>query len=366
VLTPTRTAPVTDLFSHATTESPRWAPLPLTPADLARQVRDVVADLPRFLTAPLLRGWHLHWGASPVEVADGMPGDDLFPRAQYRSTRAITIAAPPEDVWPWLAQVGCLRAGWYADDLLDDLAHPSAREIIPALQDLQVGDWLPMAPTPSATSAFVVDSFEAPRWMVWRTPSSTWAWRLVPQPDGRTRLITRLHAVYDWRRVSTVLWMPLMEFGDFPMMRRMLRGLRERAEAEHRRRVPPPVDVRRLALIRSVHTAAWFSIEFCVGYLLWSSATGRSDRRAAGAAAVVAGECLVFAADGFRCPMTGLAERAGATSGSVTDIYLPQWFARNLPAIHLPLLVLIVGLNGRTLRRRRAARQSAPTRPGRR
>jgi hypothetical protein len=151
--------------------------------------------------------------------------------------------------------------------------------------------------------------------------------------------------------------MPLMELGDFPMMRRMLRGIRERAEAEHRRRVPPPLDARRLALIRGAHTAAWFSIEFCVGYLLWSGATGRSDRRAAGAAAVVAGECLVFAADGFRCPMTGLAEAAGATSGSVTDIYLPAWFARNLPAIHLPLLVLIGWLHGRTLRRRRGRRR---------
>ena len=69
------------------------------------------------------------------------------------------------------------------------------------------------------------------------------------------------------------------------------------------------------------------------------------------AAAVVAAECLVFAADGFRCPMTGLAEAAGATSGSVTDIYLPNWFAKNLPAIHVPLLVLIGWLHGRTLRR---------------
>jgi hypothetical protein len=66
-----------------------WAPSPPTPA-----------DLPRFLTAPLLRSWHLTWGADDAEVADPMPGDDLFPRAQYRSTRAITIAAPPDEVWP--------------------------------------------------------------------------------------------------------------------------------------------------------------------------------------------------------------------------------------------------------------------------
>jgi hypothetical protein len=349
---PARTDPVPDPPARTTTEP--WAPSPPTPAELARQVRDVVADLPRFLTAPLLRNWHLHWGADPAEIADPMPGDDLFPRAQYRSTRAITIAAPPDEVWPWLVQVGCLRAGWYSDDLLDDLARPSARVIVPALQDLHVGMRVPMAPTPSETSSFAIDGFEAPRWMLWRTPSSSWAWRLVPLPDGGTRLVTRLHAVYDWHRASSVVWVPLMEFGDFPMMRRMLRGIRERAQAEHRRRVPPPVDARRLALIRGVHTAAWFSIESCVGYLLWSGATGRSDRRAGLAAAVVAGECLVFTADGFRCPMTGLAEAAGAASGSVTDIYLPAWFARNLPAVHLPLLVAIGWLHGRTLRRGRS------------
>jgi hypothetical protein len=335
----------------APTAGGAWTPPSPTPADLARQVRDVLADLPRFLTAPLLRNRHLHWGADPAEVAAPMPGDDLFPRAGYRSTRAISIAAPPSEVWPWLVQVGCLRAGWYADDLLDDLAHPSAREVVPALQDLHVGMWLPMAPTPSETTAFVVDGFEQPRWMLWRTASSSWAWRLTPLPDGGTRLVTRLHAVYDWHRVGTALRVPLLELGDFPMMRRMLRGIRERAEAEHRRLVPLPIDAPRLALIRGLHTAAWFSIEACVGYLLWSGATGRTDRRAGLAAGVVAGECLVFVGDGFRCPMTDLAEAAGATSGSVTDIYLPAWFARNLPVIHLPLLVLIGWLHGRTLRR---------------
>jgi hypothetical protein len=331
-------------------EGSGWTPRRPTAADLARQLRDVVADLPRFLAAPLLRTWHGTWGATPAEVRAAMPGDDLVPDAQYRCTRAITVAAAPEEVWPWLTQVGCLRAGWYADDLLDNLARPSAREIVPELQGLSVGRWLPMAPTPSAATAFVVDSFSAPQWMVWRTPTSTWAWRLTPLADGRTRLITRLHTRYDWRRpASAALGVLLMEVGDWPMMRRMLRGVRERAEAEHRRRTLLPPDPRRLALIRAVHTAAWASVEFCVGFLLWSGARGRSDRRAAAAAAVVAGECAVFAADGFRCPLTGLAERAGAASGSVTDIYLPRWFAGNLPLIHLPLLVAIGWLHRRAL-----------------
>jgi hypothetical protein len=69
---------------------------------------------------------------------------------------------------------------------------------------------------------------------------------------------------------------------------------------------------------------------------------------------VVAGECLVFAGNGFRCPLTGLAEAAGAERGSVTDIYLPRWFARNLPAIHVPLLILLAWLHWRNRRVTRA------------
>jgi hypothetical protein len=128
---------------------------------------------------------------------------------------------------------------------------------------------------------------------------------------------------------------------------------------------PPPVNSRQLVLIRVAHTAAWLAIESCVGYLLWSGATGRSDRRAAAATVVVAGECLVFAANGFRCPLTRLAEAAGAASRSVTDTYLPTWLARNLPAIHVPLLLLIGWLHGRTLRRRRTSRRPAATGPQR-
>src|SRR4051812_44783260 len=90
----------------------------ITVPDLVRQVRDVLADLPLFVIAPLRRRRHRTWGATPEEIAATMPGDELFPRAQYRSTRAITIAAAPEEVWPWLVQVGYRRGGWYANDLL--------------------------------------------------------------------------------------------------------------------------------------------------------------------------------------------------------------------------------------------------------
>jgi hypothetical protein len=86
-------------------------------------------------------------------------------------------------------------------------------------------------------------------------------------------------------------------------------------------------------------------------YVLYAGLANRTDRRAAIAAAVIAAESLVFAANGFRCPLTDVAESLGAEHGSVTDIYLPARFARNLPAIHVPLLALALFLHGRNIRR---------------
>ena len=201
-----------------------------TTRELAHEVRTVAADLPLLLTAPLYRSWHLRWGATPEEVAGSLPGDEWLPAAQYRTTRAITIDAPPERVWPWLVQVGCLKAGFYSNDLLDNLAHPSARRIIPELQELRVGQWVSMSPTPSETTAFKVDSFEVNRWLLWRKSDSTWVWSLTELPGGRTRLVTRVHAARDWTKPALALaGVVLMEFGDFAMMRRMLLGIRSRA-----------------------------------------------------------------------------------------------------------------------------------------
>jgi hypothetical protein len=214
--------------------TPHWSPPPVG-AGLVGQVRDVVDDLPRFVGAPLQRRWHQTWGATAAEVAAEMPGDRLLPRAHYRCTRAITIGAEPEEVWPWLVQVGVLRGGWYADDLLDNFARPSVRRVVPELQDQHVGQWLPMVPRPSERTAFVVDSFDRPFWLLWRSPNRTFAWRLTPLAGGRTRLITRLQTVYEWRRPLVLGTVMLMELGDYPMMRRMLIGIRERAEAEHAR-----------------------------------------------------------------------------------------------------------------------------------
>ena len=95
---------------------------------LVQELRDVLADLPRFLAAPLVRRRHLRWGATDEEVAATILGDDRISEPDYVSTRALTIAAPPEQVWPWLAQVGRGRAGFYSDDLLDNGAVPSAQD----------------------------------------------------------------------------------------------------------------------------------------------------------------------------------------------------------------------------------------------
>jgi hypothetical protein len=108
-----------------------------------------------------------------------------------------------------------------------------------------------------------------------------------------------------------------------------------------------------LRAVKAIHTLAWFSIEACMGYVLYAGFARRSDRRAGIAAGVVATESLIFAGNGFRCPLTQVAERLGAERGSVTDIYLPRWFARNLPALHVPLISLAGYLHARNIRARR-------------
>jgi hypothetical protein len=206
-----------------------------TPPELLAETWHVAQDLPVFLTSPLYRSWHLRWGATAVEAAAPLPGDALVPAAQYRSTRAITIAAPPGQVWPWLVQAGCLRAGFYSNDLLDNLARPSATTLIPALQHLEVGQLIPMSPpdTASERTAFKVHSFKVNQWLLWSKPDSTWAWSLTPTSTGGTRLVTRIRALYDWQHpLAGLTALVLMEFGDFAMLRRMLRGIKARAEAQ--------------------------------------------------------------------------------------------------------------------------------------
>lgn len=177
----------------------------------------------------VLRPWQLGWGSTGEERWRQLPGDDLVEKPTFAATRAITICATPGDIWPWLAQVGVNRAGWYSYDWLDNLGRPSAREVIPELVDIKVGDVMPMSP--DGNHGILVHALDPPHTMIWGTPGDTsWAWVLNPRPDGGTRVITRVRSRYRWLS-PTIVFSMLLEFVDIWMMRRMLLNLRERVEA---------------------------------------------------------------------------------------------------------------------------------------
>ena len=178
----------------------------------------------------VFRPWHQRWGATEDEVAAALPGDDLLPVAEFHPTRAITIAARPDEVWPWIVQIGYGKAGFYAYDLLDNLGRPSAERVIPELQDPQVGDWIAMSPTVTDATAFRVTAFERNRWMLWSKPDSTWSWVLRPIDGEHTRLVCRIKAKYLWTKPIVLVSLVLLEFGDFFMNRRELLGIKRRSE----------------------------------------------------------------------------------------------------------------------------------------
>ncbi|MDB5076930.1 MAG: hypothetical protein JWO42_3109 [Chloroflexi bacterium] len=183
----------------------------------------------------LIRPWQLRWGATDDEVARPLPGDDHVPQPTFNATRAVTITARPEAIWPWLIQIGVGRAGWYSYDWLDNLGRRSAARIVPAFQHLAVGDLIPISPNGKAGQW--VKAFEPNRWMLWgdEAGDSTWYWGLEPLDEQQTRLITRVRMHYRWAS-PLLLFNPLVEFTDIVMMRKCLLGIKWRAEAA----APPP------------------------------------------------------------------------------------------------------------------------------
>ena len=115
----------------------------------------------------------------------------------------------------------------------------------------------------------------------------------------------------------------------------------------------PEVRAGPLRTVKVVHSLIWFGVEACMGQILYAGLKQHWDRRTAIAGAVVAGESLIFVGSGCRCPLTGVASRMGAAHAAVTDIFLPRWFAANLPVIHVPLVALAFWLHVRILITRR-------------
>lgn len=201
------------------------------------------------LTAPVRRGWYDRWGATPAEVAGVMPGDELVPDPKITATRAVTIGAPPADVWAWLVQIGQGRGGFYSFDALENLLGcdiHSAGRIIPELQELHVGDLILLAP--AEAPCFRVAKAEPPHVLILvgadretratlPVPASpeelanVWQWVLRPVDSGRgTRLVAR--ELYSYPRRQSVLW-HVIEAVSFVMERRMLNGIKARAEGRH-------------------------------------------------------------------------------------------------------------------------------------
>ena len=180
-----------------------------------------------------LRRWCLNWGAREDEVAAKLPGDDLLPDARLVTTRAITIDAPPEDIWPWLVQMGSGRGGAYTYDWIENLfglnMH-SATEILPEFQDLKVGDELPLGSGGPVMRAEVLDP---PRALAIRTTDQNWAWIFALLPHGEsTRLISRNRiATEALSPASRLFYLLVMEPGSLVMERKMLLGIKHRAEA---------------------------------------------------------------------------------------------------------------------------------------
>jgi hypothetical protein len=179
-----------------------------------------------------LRRWCLSWGARPDEVARELPGDELLPGAGLVTTRAITIDAPPGAIWPWLAQMGSGRGGAYTYDWIENLLGldmHSAEEILPQYQDVKVGDEIPLGPGRALMRVEVLDPARA---FAIRIADGNWAWifALVPE-GGSTRLISRNRiATAAMASASRLLYTLFMEPGSLVMERKMLLGIKQRAE----------------------------------------------------------------------------------------------------------------------------------------
>ncbi len=200
----------------------------------------LIGPFSRLLRHGLLRRFRRDLGPAPREDHRHMPGDDILPRAGKQLTHSVLIEAPPAQVWPWLVQMGCRRAGWYSWDRLDNAGVRSADHLIPELQHIAVGDILPA--TPKGDEGFAVLRVEPGSALVlgspsllpggknWGTPyEATWSFFLEPIGDGATSLVVRVRADMSGKR-KTVFTNVIPVVHDI-MERKQLRTLKQRIEA---------------------------------------------------------------------------------------------------------------------------------------
>ncbi len=196
------------------------------------------------LFRPLLRPWYSWWGATEAECAREMPGDERVPEPRIFYTRAVTINAPPQDIWSWLVQIGYGRAGWYSYDLLEALVGAakfadgvfSADRIIPEYQTWEIGEPLVMHPKAPPLPAAVIDPPHALIFHSERDPKAAdpltenaWAFYLVPEGQ-KTRLIARGRLTYTPGFFNDLMWGAFTEPINFVMERKMLLGIKARAD----------------------------------------------------------------------------------------------------------------------------------------
>lgn len=197
----------------------------------------------------------LRWGATDEEVRRSFPGADVVPGGRRGATMAVTIDAPPARVWPWLAQMGCDRGGWYRWNRLDNGGVPSAERIRPEWQQISLGDHL--ASTPDGRAWFKVAALEPRRFLGLRAPldlrgrpfdtrvarprsysDSIWSFLLEELPGDRTRLVVSGYAAYHPRLLLTigniVFWEPAHVF----MQTRQFANLKRRAERKESQMSP--------------------------------------------------------------------------------------------------------------------------------
>lgn len=174
--------------------------------------------------------------ATPDEKMRHLPGDDLIADPLQSLTHAITVRCAPEQVWPWLAQMGAGRAGWYSYDAIDNGGKRSAERIIPELQTIEVGYLFPWLP--GASEGFILLACEPGHALVLGAPAPdgstivTWAFVLEARTDGTSRLIVRARGSRAYRLHGLPEWVTrwLVPPGHFVMQRKQLLGIARRAE----------------------------------------------------------------------------------------------------------------------------------------